>query len=168
MATIDIEDIPNQWDAIMAKRPEVATAWRRLESTLHTGASSTLPLELKENARIALSEHVGCRFCSSFGVLKTEGLTRPEQLAIDFARKIATDHRSIDQATFDELKEEFSDEQILELTAWLCFKLGANVLGAITQLTPAPDTLRAEYDGVVTFMLGQERERNERKTSAAV
>jgi alkylhydroperoxidase family enzyme len=38
-----------------------------------------------------------------------------ERLALEFAEKMATDHQAIDDAFFDGLRAEFSDEQIVEL-----------------------------------------------------
>ncbi len=167
MAVIDIGDDPIRWNAFMSLRPEVEKAWKKLESTLHSGASSTLPLQLKENARVALSGVVGCKFCNSFGVNSDDNVSRQEQLARDFAVQIATDYRSVDQATFDALSEEFTNEQIVELTAWLCFKFGANVLGAITQLEPAGAELQRMYQEAQDFMVAEERKRADRAAAQA-
>lgn len=163
MPVIDIGPDPNRFYALLALRPELSRAWKRLESEMH-GDSSTLPNSLKEHARRALSAHVGCRFCNSFGVVDRAGVSRGEELVLDLAEKIATDHRTIDQGTFDALKEEFTDEQIVELTMWLCFKLGANVLGAITQLEPASEEALRRYETSGEMMV----ETGVRRAAAAV
>ena len=48
-----------------------------------------------------------------------------EQVAIEYAEKFALDHRSLDDAFFARLRAEFTDAEIVELTAmignWLAF-----------------------------------------------
>ena len=48
-----------------------------------------------------------------------------ERLAIEYAEKFALDHRSLDDAFFARMKAEFTDAEILELTAmigdWMAF-----------------------------------------------
>ena len=48
-----------------------------------------------------------------------------ERLAIEYADKFALDHRSLDDAFFARMKAEFTDAEILELTAmigdWMAF-----------------------------------------------
>jgi alkylhydroperoxidase family enzyme len=74
-----------------------------------------------------------------------EGRDQRESLAIAFAERVLDDPRSVNSATFAVLREDFSDEQIVELCAWICFKLGANVFGAIMGLEPATDAQRAMF-----------------------
>ena len=44
-----------------------------------------------------------------------EGFTAAELLAIEYADRLATDHHRMDDAFFERLKAEFTDEQVLEL-----------------------------------------------------
>ena len=48
-----------------------------------------------------------------------------ERLAIEYAEKFALDHRSLDDEFFTRMRAEFTDAEILELTAmigeWLAF-----------------------------------------------
>jgi len=53
-----------------------------------------------------------------------DAFTAREKLAIEFAEQFAIDHRMIDDAMFDRLKEHFSDQEILELTSTAAFCLG--------------------------------------------
>jgi alkylhydroperoxidase family enzyme len=127
----------NPFDRVLGNRPEILEAWSALDRTL-LGGSSTVSVDVKEEARRALSQEVGCRFCATVG-----GLPAAEQpdvahaLAVALAQQLTRGHREIDDAMFSALREEFSDEQLVELVAWLCFKLGANVLGSIMDLPPA-------------------------------
>jgi hypothetical protein len=58
-------------------------------------------------------------------------------LAASLGDQIAYDHTRINTSTFEELRHEFSDEEIVELASWLCFKFGSNVFGALMNLSPA-------------------------------
>jgi len=41
--------------------------------------------------------------------------SKEEQLAIEYADRMATDHHNMDDEFFDRLKQHYNDEQILEL-----------------------------------------------------
>jgi alkylhydroperoxidase family enzyme len=135
IAPADIQ--ANPFDRALGNRPEILEAWSALDQTL-LGPSSTVAVEVKEEARRALAQDVGCRFCATVGGLPaTEHADPRATLAVAFADQLTADHREIDDSMFAALREEFTDEQIVELVAWLCFKFGANLFGALMQLEPA-------------------------------
>ncbi|MGH3938329.1 MAG: carboxymuconolactone decarboxylase family protein [Pseudonocardiaceae bacterium] len=144
MPRIALKNLPDQAAALLAHRPEILKAWIDLDVAL-MGRGSTLPTALKENVRVALSDSVGCRYCASLGEYNGVKPDVGESLARAFARQIVDDYKSIDVTNFDALREEFTDEQIVELAAWICFKLAANILGTITALEPATEDQRAGY-----------------------
>lgn len=45
----------------------------------------------------------------------TTAFSSREQIALDYAEKLAIDHHNIDEAFFAELHQEFTDAEILEL-----------------------------------------------------
>lgn len=47
------------------------------------------------------------------------GFSPAEQAALHFAERLYVDHTNIDDALFDELREHYSEAQILEL-GWAC------------------------------------------------
>ena len=49
-------------------------------------------------------------------------------------------------STFEALRTQFSNEEIVELLAWLCFKYGSNLLGALVKLDPATPQEMVGYD----------------------
>ncbi|UGS39009.1 carboxymuconolactone decarboxylase family protein [Capillimicrobium parvum] len=135
---------------ILAHRPEILEAWFRLDKVFF-GPSSKLPNELKEEGRRALAQGAGCRLCASFGQPRDEYADRRESLAVTFAQMVLEDHRSIDDRTFDLLREDFTDEEIVELVSWLCFKLGSNVFGSLMRLAPGTEEqIRAYAEFVAT------------------
>jgi alkylhydroperoxidase family enzyme len=150
MTRIALADIEaNPFDRAMGNRPEILAAWSELDTTL-LGPSSTVAVEVKEEARRALAQDVGCRFCATVGGLPAdEPADAQHALAVAFANQLTADHREIDDAMFAALREEFSDEQIVELVAWLCFKFGANLFGALIQLDPASEQ---QVDSYTAFL----------------
>ena len=66
-------------------------------------------------------------------------------LASAFAAQVVASTGSIDDEVFDVMRQEFSVEEIVELCAWICFKFGANVLGALVALEPASEDQIAGY-----------------------
>lgn len=134
---------------MIGNRPEILAAWSELDKAM-LGPSSTVPVAIKEEARAALAQNVGCAFCATVGGKPSGDHADPKMaLAVAVANQIATDYTQIDESTFDALRQEFSNEQILELLAWLCFKYGSNLLGAIAKLDPATDEEMAGYKDFV-------------------
>jgi alkylhydroperoxidase family enzyme len=135
---------------ILAHRPEILRAWNSLDIAFF-GPSSTVPNAIKEEARRTLAQGVGCRFCASLGTPRDEHPDPKEALAVAFAELIGSDHHQVDDSTFEVLREEFTDEEIVELTAWVCFKLGSNIFGALMKLAPAT---AEEVEGYADFVAG--------------
>jgi alkylhydroperoxidase family enzyme len=146
MARISSTDVADPFYTVLGHRPEILAAWQGLDQAM-MGAGSTLPVALKENVRRALAQDFGCRFCASFGTPPDTPADVQESLALAFVERVTQDHTSVDARTFEVLREEFSEEQIVELCAWICFKLGANTLGAIVGLEPSTEEQRAGYEG---------------------
>ena len=136
---------------ILAHRPEILREWNALDKAFF-GPSSTVANQIKEEARRTLAQGVGCRFCASLGTPRHDHPDAREALAVAFAEMVANDHHQIDDSTFDVLREEFSDEEIVELVSWICFKLGSNIFGALMKLAPATP---AEVDGYAAFVAGE-------------
>ena len=107
------------------------------------GKGIALPWRVREAARMRIAQINGCNVCMAWHVpaLARHGVdealyahvddpaageySEQELLAIEYADKFALDHRSIDDAFFARMKAEFTDAEILELTAcigdWIAF-----------------------------------------------
>lgn len=133
---------------IIAHRPEILAAWAELDKVFF-GSSSTVPNSIKEEGRRTLSQDVGCVFCASLGEPRPDHVDPREALAAALAEQIAHDHKQIDASTFEALREEFSEAEIVELLTWLCFKLGSNVFGALMSLSPASEE---QVEGYAEFV----------------
>ncbi len=62
--------------------------------------------------------------------------TPRERLAVAYAEKLAVDHRSVDDAFFDELRTVFSDAEIVELGMMAGQYIGFGRLLMVLDLTP--------------------------------
>jgi alkylhydroperoxidase family enzyme len=121
--------------------PELGAAVGALSAAVY-GERLIAP-RVREVARMRIAQINGCNVCLAwrFPEMADRGVTEQlyehvddpaagdyseqERLAIEYAEKFAVDHRSIDDSFFARLHAEFSDAEIVELTAmigeWLAF-----------------------------------------------
>ena len=138
MTRIQPAEIPGAtiFNRTLGRAPDIMEANATLDATIRF--SSRLSQELKEEVRRSTAGGIGCEFCASLGEPKPEHIDRAEALAVAFAQMIIEDPNNIDDSVFDVLREEFSEEQIVELTAWICFILiGNQTFGAVMRLPAA-------------------------------
>jgi alkylhydroperoxidase family enzyme len=152
VSNVDPQSVPEEirglvddpYYALLAHRPEILAAWSELDKVFF-GPSSTVPNAIKEEGRRTLAQDVGCVFCASLGTPRPDHVDPRESLAVAVADQIAHDHKQIDESTFEALREEFTDAEIVELLSWLCFKLGSNIFGALMKLSPATEEQTQGY-----------------------
>jgi alkylhydroperoxidase family enzyme len=136
----------NSYERAMGHRPDVLSAWFDLDATLRFGG--TLPAELKEEVRRALATGAGCTYCASLGHPDAGSRDPKTSLAVAFAETLWDNSRNlhgIDDSVFDVLREEFSTEQVVELTCWVLFLFAARGFGAVMRLPEASDDELAGY-----------------------
>lgn len=132
--------------AVLGNRPQIADAWAALDKVLLTDGSSLLSTSLKEEVRSGLAQGIGCQYCATVGgAHSTEHIDPRASLAGAFAEQVVNNMGNLDDSMFDVLRSEFSDDEIVELCAWICFKLGANVLGALMKLDRATEEQSNAY-----------------------
>jgi AhpD family alkylhydroperoxidase len=110
---------------------------------------TTLPERLRELVRLRIAYFNQCRSCMAIrytdalndGVTEelvcslekpaeADNLSAAEKAAINFGGLMAADHLAIDDAIYDELREHFSEAQIVELGMWAAFCVGFGRLAA--------------------------------------
>jgi alkylhydroperoxidase family enzyme len=138
---------------IMARRPEILEAFGRLNRAIRF--EGLLPVELKESVRRATAPKVGCNFCAALGVLDESFASERERLAVRFAEKIADDHKAVGDEDFELLRTGFSDDEIVELTAWICLvTVAGQMFGNVMDVRPAtPEEAEAYQDAVHARMV---------------
>jgi AhpD family alkylhydroperoxidase len=152
---------------IMSRLPDVAAAVGGLTAALHeTGG---LPPRLMELVRLRIAFHNQCRSCMSIRYQSaiddglTEGavcsLERPseapdlsdaERGALRFADLFATEHLTIDDAVYDELRTYFSEDQLVALGLHCALCVGLGRLAATWHVVEdLPAGLQVEGDAPV-------------------
>jgi alkylhydroperoxidase family enzyme len=133
---------------VMGRRPEVLRAFGRLDTVLRFRGN--LPMSLLESVRRATAGEVGCAYCQSLGEPRTEFPDQREAVAVAFAQLVAQDPAGITDAQFDVLREEFSDDEIVELVAYICLvSIAGQMFGAVMGLEPAPPDEAAAYQAAL-------------------
>lgn len=151
-------------EKVFAHSPEIALAYLAFGETARR--AGLLPFQLVELVRLRVAFHNQCRLCMSLRYQSPDGapveeglvcsLERPydtsllseaERAAIAYADKMATDHLSIGDDTFADLRRHFTDAEVMEL----CFRVAANVgfgrMAAVLDVIgddDLPDGLRGE------------------------
>ncbi|MCW2747765.1 MAG: alkylhydroperoxidase AhpD family core protein [Nocardioidaceae bacterium] len=155
-------------EKVFAHAPEIAKAYLNFGAVARE--HTKLPFRLVELVRLRVAFHNQCRLCMSLRYEGPQGeqaleeglvcsLAKPyeapdlspaEVAALAYADKMATDHLSINDATFDDLRKHFDNAQIMEF----CLRVAANVgfgrMAAVLDVIPQdelPDELRG--DGTV-------------------
>jgi AhpD family alkylhydroperoxidase len=137
---------------MIAHQPSMAKAMVAFSGALLR--DNGLPRRLVELVRLRVAFHNQCRSCMAIRYRSavddglTEGmvcslerpqdapdLTPAEKAAIHYADLSATDHLSITDATFDELREHFSEKNIVALGMIIAFFIGYGRLAAAWHMT---------------------------------
>ncbi|WP_110953739.1 carboxymuconolactone decarboxylase family protein [Anaerosinus massiliensis] len=108
--------------------------WTRLEECIFS--STTFSAELKEEVRRTLAFYNGCEYCMAKGKPSKNILDPKTQLAIHFAT-LSNQTAHIDNEELIKLKEVFTDNEISELLALICFITACQRFGALLGLEPS-------------------------------
>jgi AhpD family alkylhydroperoxidase len=136
----------------MAMYPPLLEAMETLGNAVYPGGS--LPRELKELIILQSSINNSCQFCTNSHIDIAKGLgisedpvkmledrenLKPEYgVAIDYLNAIFEDSNRIPESMFDDLREHFSEAEIVELTF---------LIGYINMLNWFNNALQVEYKG---------------------
>jgi AhpD family alkylhydroperoxidase len=142
MARIDVPAGPGG-DAAMVwtLQPEMGRLVDQMVTAVYQ--RSVLPASEREVARMRIAQLNACGACATFrapSVLEAgvseelyehvhEAATYPgysdrQRLAVEYAERMATDHRGIDDSMFERLRGRFDDREILDLTMCIAVYLG--------------------------------------------
>ena len=132
---------------VMANAPGMAKVLLKLAGEFF--AATHLPRRLIELVRLRVAFHNQCRSCMAVRYqsaladgldesavcslekpFEAADLSAREKAAIAYADIASTDHFSIDDQTFDELRRHFSEEEIVELGLFVAYFIGFGRLAA--------------------------------------
>ena len=133
--------------AIMGRLPAAAEALGSLTAALRT--NGTLPPRLLELVRLRIAFFNQCRSCIAVRYQSAiddgldedavcslerptgaENRSAAERSALRFAELFATNHLAIDDAVYDELRKDFSEDELVELGLNCAIALGVGRLSA--------------------------------------
>ncbi len=111
---------------------QILKDWTSLEESLFN--SNTFSSELKEEVRRTLAFNNGCAYCMAKGKPSQNHSDKKIELAIKLAHAFSNDE--VNESLFNNLKIIFSDEEISELCALICFSTASQKFGARLNLQP--------------------------------
>lgn len=153
---------------IWAHAPDLAKAFIKFRGAQRKGR---LPRRLVEIVRLRIAYHSQCpqcmavRFTSGIAAGVTEeivcsldkpdevpDLTPAERSALRYADLMATDHFSIDDRVFDDLRQHFSEAEIVELGCVIATFIGFTRLDfSWNMVEELPERYRTTKPGELTF-----------------
>jgi alkylhydroperoxidase family enzyme len=111
----------------------------RLRIAYHNQCRSCMAIRYRDTAGQGIDEGL---VCSLEEPMEASGLTDGEHAALAYADLFATDHLAIDDSTYDNLRNYFSEAQIVELGLICALCVGVGRLGATWDMV---EELPAEY-----------------------
>jgi AhpD family alkylhydroperoxidase len=153
---------------IIAHRPDIAAALGAVSEAINH--SGTLPRRLVELIRLRIAFQNQCRSCMAIrydeavqdGVTEelvcslerpaeAEDLTDAERAALRFADLFATNHLAIDDAVYDELRQYYTEGELVEIGLNCAIDVGVGRLTATWDVTEElSDAYQRPYDERVT------------------
>jgi alkylhydroperoxidase family enzyme len=117
---------------VLGHIPELLINWNNLTDFLTK--EGCLSANLKEEVRRVLAYGNKCRYCMAKGRPNMDVKDEETQIATAFASLFLNYRSSINEAHFNILRTVFTERQVVELCAFLCFTTASQLLGAITNL----------------------------------
>ena len=119
---------------LLGHNKDVLEKWTSLENCIFS--SDSFSAELKEEIRRTLAFNNGCEYCKAKGAPSKNIMDLRTQLAIGIA-DISSKKTHISDNEFTTLKESFTDSEISELLALICFITACQRFGALLGLEPS-------------------------------
>ncbi len=154
---------------IHAHRPQLAELYGKLIVGIREDDSRELPARLGELVRLRIAFHNQCRSCMAVryptaaddGVTEdlvcslekpyeAPDLTDADRAALAYADKMATDHLSIEDEMYDDLRQHFSESQIVELGFLCAVCVGFGRLSATWDMVEELPERFQDRDGLIT------------------
>ena len=118
---------------LLGHNKDILEKWASLEECIYS--SDTFSAELKEEVRRTLAFNNGCEYCKAKGAPSKSIMDSRTQLAVHMA-DLSSKTTPISDDEFSALKETFTDGEISEILALICFITACQRLGALLNLAP--------------------------------
>lgn len=119
---------------LLGHNKNILENWSALEECFFT--SNTFSSQLKEEVRRTLAFNNSCKYCMAKGK-PSEGITDSKIIIATKIADIISRSSIIDDEAFHSLNSQFSDEEISELLAFICFITASQKFGAALDLKPS-------------------------------
>lgn len=116
---------------LLGHNKDILEKWVSLEDCIYS--SDTFSAELKEQVRRTLAFHNGCEYCMAKGTPSKNRTDSRVQLAVH-AADLSSSKTHISDDEINALKEVFTDSEIAELLALICFITACQRFGALLGL----------------------------------
>lgn len=121
----------------------------RLRVAFHNQCRSCMAIRYTEAANDGVTEDL---VCSLERPAQATNLTDAEKAAIDYGERFATNHLSIDDAVYDNLRKYFTEAQIVELGTTVAFFVGFGRLAATWHMVEElPKTFQESKDVIAPW-----------------
>ncbi len=121
----------------------------RLRVAFHNQCRSCMAIRYTEAANDGVTEDL---VCSLERPAQATNLTDAEKAAIDYGERFATNHLSIDDAVYDNLRKHFTEAQIVELGTTVAFFVGFGRLAATWHMVEElPKTFQESGDVIAPW-----------------
>lgn len=127
---------------LLGHNEDILESWNRLGRQFEDPGK--LSGELKEQVRRTLAFGNGCEYCKAKGKPDERQEGERQSLAVAFADMFVRHRATINKMTFDVLKQTFTDKEIAELCAYICFTTASQSFGALMNLQP--EDLLLQFD----------------------
>lgn len=123
------ENGENPLTKLLGHNPELLERWMAMLESYYS--SCELDRQLMEEVRRTIAYQIGCAYCMSHGC-PTQVIEDMKTLtAVEFARKVVQTQKEITEHDIAPLKGYFSEREIAELCAFICFGIGLARFGAV-------------------------------------
>jgi AhpD family alkylhydroperoxidase len=120
----------------------------RLRIAFHNQCKSCMAIRYQDALDAGLNEDL---VCSLENPVEADNLSAAEKAAIAYGEAFATNHLSIDDDTYDGLREHFSEAQIVELGLTVAFFVGFGRLAATwNMIEELPESFQDPEAGTLT------------------
>lgn len=117
---------------LLGHNPKIMKAWASLGDNLES--DQLLSSKLKEQVRRTLAQSNGCEYCKAKGKPDPQSFDEKTSLAVGFAEVYIKQNGIVSESIIEVLKESFSDQEISELFAFICFTTAQQHFGALMKL----------------------------------
>lgn len=119
---------------LLGHQPELMSSWTQLSDLLEN--EGALSKELKEEIRRMLAQKNGCKYCKAKGQPTGNLKDEKSSICIGFTEVFIKMGDQIPDNIIQVLKEGLTDQEIVELVAFITFTNAQQNFGAIMNLEP--------------------------------